>query len=329
MKKYSTILSALILGASIFFTGCGDSDSASNTNSIDIESDGKTLIFYSASTNDHVAYNVDEAEIENLNSSDDSELANFNMDESDSGKLFIWIDNKGDDNASNDEEKVVMFRQDYSYTQDGNATWEDFYYLGHYHAEEEDGEMHYHLAAHTNDEFDLSNVPEADLATNAKFLALKRLNTYLAEQNTIEINMQNTLNALNTPVTLCGFKSISNDNGTRNYALGANGRLYIFNNELNSSTNTYGYIDETLVTSNGCEQNKLGISSVSHHDEDGVVVFLESTQKVYLVDSHDGGVYHVHTTYDLSEVIGNGKSAEMMVSLIPVGYDADEEEHEH
>jgi hypothetical protein len=326
MQKKSVFLSALLLGAGLTFSGCSDSDSGDSSEELALEQDGKTLFFYSSSTNDHLAYDVDEDSITDLNTNDDEDLVNYQMTAEEQGKFFIWLDNKGDDNASNDEEKVVMMHQDYSYATDGNITWEDFYYLGHFHAEtDDDNETHYHLAAHSNDEFDLSNVPEEDLETNAKYKGLIRLNTYIAGQELIKENIQNTLSSLATPATLCGFKSITNDSGTRNYAMGTDGQLYVFNNTL-SEDNTYGYIDQAVV-SESCEENKMGISSVTHEDENGVLVYEASSQKLYLVDSHDGGVYHVHSTFDVSDVIGDA-SAEMMVSILPVGYEADED-HDH
>lgn len=304
--KLNTIYGAVFaLMAAFTLNGCGDDSNNNNTIDIELDSDGKTLIFYSSSTNDHLAYNVDEAKVENLNS---SEYPEFNMDTDDNGKFFIWIDNKGDDNVSNDEEKVIMFKESYSYAEDGNATWEDFYYLGHYHAEEEDGDTHYHLAAHTSDEF---NVTEG-----AKYLAMQRLNAYIASEAIIESNLTTALST----TSLCGFKTVTNDNGTLHYAMGTNGTLYIYDASFS--------IVDTVAISDSCQENKMGISAVTHHDENGVVVFEANSQKLYVVDSHDDGVFHPHYTYDISEVIGSGKSVEMMVSLIPVGYEADEE-HDH
>jgi len=312
MKKHSSILSALILGTSLIFTACGsDSKSDNNTQAdpLELESDGKTLLFYGASTNEQYAYNVEKATLTDLNNNNDEDLTNFAMGANDNGKFVIWIDNKGDNNASNDEEKVVMFNKDYSYSDDGNATWEDFYYLGHYHAEVENGETHHHLAAHANEEFNVTS--------GAKFAAIGRLNAFLASEASTQSSLTNTLSGT---TTLCGFKTVTNDNGTLHYAMGVNGTLYIYDD-------TFALEDSVSVT-DSCEKNMMGISAVSHHDEDGVVVFEANSQKLYVVDSHDDDVFHVHTTYDVSKVLGSGKSAKMMTSLVPVGYEP-EEGHEH
>ena len=311
--KLKSINSALIaISAALVLSGCGSDDDTVIV-SPELELSGKSLVFYSTSTDEQYAYNVDAQTITNLQNATDAEgedISNFNMDAANDGKMFIWIDNKGDSNASNDEEKVIMFNQDYSYADDGNATWEDFYYLGHYHAEEEDGETHYHLAAHSNDEFNVTS--------GAKFAAMNRLNAYLASEAITEANLTT---ALNGTTTLCGFKSVTNDNGTHHYAMGVDGTLYIYDN-------TFSIVD-TVVVTDSCEVNKMGISAVSHHDENGVVIFESNSQKLYLVDSHDDGIFHVHSSYNLSELLGSGKSAEMMVSLVPVGYEPDEDEHEH
>lgn len=320
MKKYSTVLSALLLSASVFMSGCSESSDSNNSSEsaeLELEQSGKVLMFYSTSSNNHIAYEVDDAHTTDLNT--DTEMTNFVMNSSDKGKFFIWVDNKGDDNASNDEEKVVMFNQDYSFAKDGNATYEDFYYLGHFHEEEENGETHNHIAAHTNEEFDLSDVPAADLATHGKHIALNRLNTYLSTQSEISTTLETKLSELTTSTTLCGMKSITNDNGTRYYAMGVNGKLYVYDD-------AYTFIDGVQIT-DSCEVNKMGISAVSHHDENGVLVFENNSQKLYLVDSHDGGIYHVHSTVDASKVVGT-RSVEMMASLVPMGYEPDED-HDH
>ncbi len=333
MQKKSIIFTLLLLTLGLTFSACSeDATDPEGTEEGEhmvegLELDGKSLFFYSSATNDHLAYDVDESTLVNLNNNSEDGYFNYNMNPTDNGKFLLWLDNKGDDNLSNDEQKILMLNQAYSYANDGNATYEDFYYLGHFHTElEEDGDTHYHLAAHANEEFDLSNVPAQDLATNPKYQALKRLNVYLAEQNLIKNNIQTTLDNLQTPATLCGFESITNDLGTRNYAMGTDGQLYVFDNSL-SGENTYGYIDQVTLTAS-CEVNKVGITAVSEHDENGVVIFQASTQKLYLVDSHEGGIYHAHRTWDASEIIGSA-SAEMMSAIIPVGYESSEEHEDH
>ena len=304
MQKNNIKSIALTLGAIFVLSGCGsDSESASGeTDPLELESDGKALLFYSASTNDHYAFEVDSQEVLNLNSATNSEgedISNFNMAANEQGRLFIWIDNKGDANVSNDEGKVVMFKDTYSFSTDGNATWEDFYYLGHFHEEEENGETHYHLAAHSNDEFNVTS--------GGKFNAMIRLNTYLGEQDLLEQNLTATIPAAANG--LCGFHTFeSEDDETFYYAMGTNGTMYVYDENITTPA-----LDSVAVT-DSCSADEFGMSST----EDGVLFFSSVTQKVYAVDSHDDGIYHIHSSWDLSQLLGSGKSAQMMVGLEPV-----------
>ena len=304
MKKNTVKSSALILGMTLVLGGCGssgDNDSA-QADPLELESDGKTLVFYSASTNEQYGFDVDSEQTVDLQQAADNDghdITNFNMRASDKGKLFVWIDNKGDTNASNDEGKVVMFSQDYSYADDGNATWEDFYYLGHFHSQTENDQTSYYLAAHDNDEFNTTS--------GGKYNAMLRLNAYLAQQNSLEQELSAAI-----PVEangLCGFHTfVSEENETFYYAMGKNGTMYVYDENMTSPA-----LDSVAVT-DSCVPNEFGMSST----EDGVLFFSAHTQKVYSIDSHEDGIYHVHSSWDLSQLIGNGKNAEMMAGIQPL-----------
>ena len=298
MKKNRVKSSALILGMTLVLSGCGsssDSDSG-GSDPLELESDGKTLIFYSAATNEQYAYDVDSGQTTDLQQATDRDgnnIENFNMNASDQGRLFVWIDNIGDTNASNDEEKVLMFSQDYDYATDGNATWEDFYYLGHFHS---DGGNDYYLAAHDNDEFNVT--------VGGKYDAMIRLNQYLATQYELEQNLSAAIPS--GANGLCGFHTFaSEENETFYYAMGINGTLYVYDENVT-------ILDSVAVT-DSCSPNTFGMSST----EDGVLLFASDTQKVYSIDSHGGGVYHAHNFWDLSQLIGDGRSAQMMVGITP------------
>jgi hypothetical protein len=301
MKKNTVKSAALLFGAALVLGGCGSSsDNDTQADPLELESDGKTLLFYSASTNEQYGFDVDSETTLDLNGPTDSEgndITNFNMDASDEGKLFLWIDSKGDTNASNDEGKVLMFNQSYSFADDGNATWEDFYYLGHFHAHTDGDETEYHLAAHSNDEF---NVTEG-----GKYNAMIRLNTFLAQQYVLEQNLTNTIPA--SANGLCGFHTFVNEEDeTFYYAVGTNGTVYIYDANFD--------IEDSVAVTSSCTPNEFGMSST----EDGVLYFSADTQKVYSIDSHEDGVYHTHSSWDLSQLIGSGKSAQMMVGLQPL-----------
>ncbi|MFA7028247.1 MAG: hypothetical protein WC163_09775 [Sulfurovum sp.] len=305
MQKSRVTCTASILAALFILNGCGGSGDSrgSEIELPELESDGKTLVFYNASTNEQNAYTADDGSVLNLQGATDAEgadITKFNMQADEKGKLFVWIDNKGDVNASNDEGKIVMFDQDYSYAPDNNATWEDFYYLGHFHKHEDEGKTEYHLAAHSNDEFNVTS--------GGKFNAMIRLNTYLAEQYELEQNLTYTIPE--EANGLCGFHTFVNEeNKTFYLAMGTNGKLYIYDENIS-------YVDKTTLTGvDSCIENQFGMSST----EDGVLYFSEETQQLHLIDSHDGGtVWHEHTTFDLEELLGAGKTAEMMVGIAPV-----------
>lgn len=305
MQNFLVKSSVLALAMAFTLSGCGSSDDSrgSKAELPELESDGKSIIFYSASANTQYAYTVDTGAVLNLQGptdADGEDITNFNMDAANQGKLFVWIDNKGDTNASNDEEKIVMFDKDYSYADDGNATWEDFYYLGHYHAHTEGDQTQYHLAAHSNNEFNVTS--------GGKYDAMVRLNTYLAQQYQLEQNLTTTIpTAANG---LCGFHTFVGEEGDTFYmAIGKNGKMYVYDENIS-------YVDETSLTGvDSCLPNEFGMSST----EDGVLYFSKETQKLHLVDSHDGGeVWHEHTTVALDKLLGAGKTADMMVAIEPV-----------
>lgn len=305
MKNFRLKSSVVVLGLAFLLSACGGSDSSdgdggAQSDPVELESDGKTLIFYSASTNEQYAYNVDTQGVLNLQDATDSsgdDISNFNMSADEHGKLFVWMDNKGDTNASNDEGKIIMLKNSYNYATDGNASWEDFYYLGHFH-QSTDG-LSYDLAAHDSSEFNVTS--------GAKYSAILRFNEYLAEQKSLEQNLSATIPAAANG--LCGFHTFVNEEGeTFYYAMGNNGTIYVYDENISSQ-----YLDSVAV-SDSCMQNEFGMSST----EDGVLLFLTSTQKVYSVDSHADGVYHVHNSWNLSELLGDGKSAEMMVGIEPL-----------
>lgn len=304
---------ASIVAAMFILSGCGSNGDSrgSEAKLPELESEGKTLVFYSASTNEQNAYTVDDGSVLNLQGTKDAEgedITNFNMQTDEKGKLFVWIDDKGDDNASNDEDKIVMFNQDYVYTPEKNATWENFYYLGHFHAHKDDGKTEYHLAAHSNDEFDVT--------AGGKYDAMQRLNTYLAEQYELEQNLTALLPAAANG--LCGFHTFVNEKDkTFYFVMGTNGKMYIYDK-------SFSYVDKTALTGvDSCLENQFGMSST----EDGVLYFSEATQQLHMIDSHDGGkAWHEHTTFDLEELLGAGKKAEMMVGIAPV---TGEEDHDH
>ncbi len=292
----------MILGLALMLSACGDSDSSSESSeALELESAKKALFFYGASTNDHYSFDTETQALTDLNS-DTEALHEFKMDANDDGRLFVWIDNKGDTNSSNDEDKVLMFDSDYSFADDGDATWEDFHYLGHYHDDD--------LAAHTNEEFDVTS--------GSKYDAMVRLNIYLQEQETLKTLLAAQPEITSAGTTICDHYTVTHEeeNETHYFVLGTDGTLYTYEDD-----GAISFKDQTVVTSAGCTAGRSGMSAA----EDGVLIYLQS--KLYLVDSHDDGVTHVHSEWDISEVLGDGKGIDMMVGIRSL--DHDDEDHDH
>lgn len=284
--------------------GSSSSDIVSKIEGSDLESAKQILYFYGASTNDHYAYDVTTNTLENLNEDNVTAMAS-----GDDGRLFYFRDNTtGDTNASNDVDKVLMFKPTYSFATDGNATWEDFYYLDHLH----DGGRH----PHANDEFNVT--------AGGKYESMIRLNEYFAEQEQLKSDLKASIadeaivGAGQTSQDLCDFYTVHHEDEKHYYALGTNGNIYTFDD----STTTFK--DVTLVSSAGCEAGKSGMVAA----EDGVLVYLGSTATLYLVDSHEDGVSHVHSEWDISEVIGDGHGVDMMVGIGALEHEGEDHDHE-
>lgn len=319
MKNYKTMTAATLAAFSILLSACGSSsDSETEQSAIDLESTNEVLYFYGASSEDHYAFYTQTQTIENLNEDNKTDMSGANP----TGRLFVWVDNRGDDNASNDEAKVVMFKSDYDFVTDGDATFDDFYYLDHLSA----GERH----PHENVEFDPNRV--GAVPGDGKALAMQRLNTYMAEQIQLKQDIANVNDSEGNSILavddICNFHTTAHEHEgaieKMHFVIGKNGALYTYENE----NGTIEFKDSTKVA-DSCEVGKSGISSA----EEGVLVYLGTTSKLYLVDSHDGGDSHVHSTWDLSEILGAGRSLDMMVGIGEVEHDDDHDEeyddHDH
>lgn len=322
---------ALALSALVVLSGCGSDDSGdtgTQDTTVELESAKASLFFYGSESNEHYALSTETLSLTNLNDKAD-ELENFYLENNESGRLFVWRDDLGDSNESNDEDKVVMFDSSYSFAANGNATYENFFYLGHFHIEVEDGVEHEHLAAHTNEEFNPNNSELNTTVKTARAAGLARLNTYLEKQNTLKENLKSNLNTVKGASTLCNFYSVEEhheENGVEHeeifhFVMDTQGVMYKFEEhdgaieDLNQSL---------LVSTNGsCDAEKSGMSQAM----DGVIVYLGGDEeKVFLVDSHGAGDMHVHSTWDIGELL-SGKVVETMIGIGDV--DADHSEHDH
>jgi len=289
MKK--TIVPAIILsGLLLAFSGCGSDSDSSGGSSIDLP-DGKTMIFFDNKSARQYSYNTDTEIAEDMNTESN---ATFNMTGK-TGTLFSWLD----ETPQGDEQKIVMFHDSYDFAVDGNATFEDFHYLGHFH--EEDNVKHF--AAHSNSEFDPA------VSSDAKKAAMVRLNTALAEREEIKEELSEVLP---DGEVLCNFfvfdhdhHDEEDDNATEeeaipHIALSGSGKVYV-----------YGESNETLTSSqpvfalDGVSECKEAESAIIQSSDDGVFIFSANSQKLYLVDNH-GMDFHQHSSWNIGKFLPEG-----------------------
>jgi hypothetical protein len=60
---------------------------------------------------------------------------------------------------------------------------------------------------------------------------------------------------------------------------------------------------------------------------DGALVYLKNTATLYLMDSHGDARTHVHSSWDIAQLVGEGKSVDMMVGIKTVESEGDEHDH--
>ena len=312
MSMKHAIKYALFLGLTgALLSGCGvdkggDDNSGSKSGLVNGFPTGKTLLFYNTTTNAHYTYNSDTGKAVNLNSNS-SGYEEFYLGSQVESKYFIWVDDKGNSNATDDEEKVLMLNGNYTYAEDGNATYGDFYYLAHFH----EGNV---LAAHDNDEFNVT--------TGAKYNAMVRLNKYLLAQEDVKSEIKSLLLSHSITSDLCGFylpiEEVEEEKGHTHYhyAMTVDGKLHLLAEDSNE-TLTYS---DVVNVADSCTVDKLGMT----RSGDGLLLFLNTTQKLYLIDAHGDGVAHIHSSWNLSEFLGDGIDATIMSGLGEGEHDHDE-----
>lgn len=306
MQKNILNLVASTLCATFLLSGCG-SDSASDNNEGDISAldvEGKTFLFYNATTGSQYVVDTDHQEIISL---DTNASNNFYMLGKDAGELVYWPD------ESTGDAKVIMLKENFSIAE-GNVTHENIHYLGHFHGAD--------LAAHHGGEF------APDVASAAKIATLGRFNTYLQEREEIKEEIQEALSSEGEQ--LCNFyvedhhhegdlDVIQEEEEAVHFALTQSGKVLFYVDGTNGLEKIQGQLAVNLSEASSCEVGKSGITS----SEAGVYIFLESTQKLYLVDSH-GLDYHEHSAWKLDEFMPSGFHATQMIA-----FGEGDEEHEH
>lgn len=291
--------------ATFILVGCGNSDSTTKTTGLNLP-DGKTLIFFDNESSKQYLYDTDKDSSEDMN----VDGKNYNMTNK-NGKLFVW----NHKTPTGMEEKIVMIKDDFN-IKEGNLTYTDFHYLGHFH--EEDNE--HVFAAHSSSEFD----PATSSANKKK--ALVALNKSLLEQEEIK---QEISEALPSGEELCNFFVFEHDDhndhnaseeASPHIALTKTGKMYIYEEDstgLKASQSSF-----TLDGVTECEEDKSSIIKSGNH---GVFVFSAQSQTLYLVDAH-GEDFHQHSKWTGSKFLPAGFTP---TQLAGISKSDDEHNHNH
>jgi len=311
MKKI-WIAGAVITAA--MMTGCGGSSNNDEKTAIDLP-DGKTLIFFDNASSKQYLYNTD------TDSPEDMNVAGENYDMTGkNGKLITW----NQVIATGVDQKIVMVDESFDIT-DGNLTYEDLHYLGHFHEENNVAVF----AAHSGDEFDPA------VASTKKLGAIKAFNMHMKEQNEIK---EEITEALPSGETLCNYFVLGHEehenheeegedhNETEHkeeeaaphIALTTSGKVYIFEEHeegLEQSQSAF-----TLDGVTACKENEI---SIIQNDDHGVLIFAAQSQKLYLADSH-GEDFHIHSTWDADRFLPTGFTPTMFT-----GIGEGEDDHHH
>ena len=300
--------------ATFLFIGCGSSSSNNNNDNTDVNltssldlPDGKALIFFDNATSNQYLYDTTADTNTNMNTDAN---ATYNMTDQ-TGKLIRW----DHETTSGVDQKIVMINDDFNINE-GNLTYNDFHYLGHFHEEDNVNVF----ASHSNSEFDPT------VSSDAKKATLVSLNTHLLEQEEIK---QEIAQALPSGEELCNFYAFEHEdhdaNATEEHgasahiALTKKGNIYVYEEDATTGL-TESQSSFSLDGVTNCEEEK---SSIIKNNDDGVLIFSAETQTLYLVDSH-GEDFHQHSKWTGSKFLPTNFTPTQFA-----GIGESDEDHDH
>jgi hypothetical protein len=328
MKHKTKLLFASLLCCQAFLLGgCGgsnNSDSSDDASTLGLP-ENMQLIMLNALTGAYYSFDSSTETRTDLNelaaASSDSAVQSLQItDISTIGHFLHWPDFR----VSNEEElldmKYLLMRPDY--TPGATIDADAFVQLAHFHGDD--------LAAHDAEEF---RDPEAG---SAKAAALERLNSFVAGQQALEEEIAEVMpageqlcRAYVDPYLQFELEQAAGSEETTeehahgelvHFALTESGRVYFFEEHEGALEEIQGFVSlDDVVSITDC--NRTTISRVS---DDGVLIFIPDTQRLYLVDSH-GADYHQHSTWDISLLMPEGVDADL-VAIIGSG---SEHDHDH
>ena len=305
---------AVVSLTSLLLIGCGSSSSSSTavdlTSSLDLP-DEKTFIFFDNESSDQYLYNTTSDTNTDMNA---DENATYNMTDK-TGKLIRW----DHETTAGTDQKVVMLNYDFDIN-NGDLTYNDFKYLGHFHEEDNVNVF----AAHSNEEFN----PE--VSSDAQKTALATLNTHLKEQEEVK---QEIAEALPATEELCNFYAFEHDHEDENtteeeheeaahIALTKSGKVYVYHEEEGTEGLQQEGTAFALDGVSSCEEDQSSIVKASDY---GVYIFSANSQTLYLVDAHDGD-FHQHSKWTGSKFLPTNFSPTQFVGI---NESDEEDDHDH
>lgn len=333
---FSRSLFVSLLTASLL-TGCDGSSSSSSSSDSDSSGgdglpEGLLLNFVDANSAGYVSYDTDTGKTTDLNelaaSSGESSIQNLEItDTSKIGHFFHWPDFREVRGEEVTDMKYLLMVPDYTYMSGAEIDSDQFVQLVHMHGED--------FGAHSADEF-------ADpVEGSQKADGLARLNAFVTEQDELEDEVSGAL--LTEGQTLCrafvdpyikfeleheeeeGHEEEGHEHGELvHFGLTDSGRIYFFeeNEETETLESTQSFVALTdVVTISDCSR-----TTIARVSEDGIIVFIPDSQKLYLVDNH-GAEWHEHQNWDLSDILPDGFHADLM-SVIGEGGEHEDHDHE-
>lgn len=320
MKKWIA-LPALVAGA-LMLSSCGSSSSSSSSNPADSGTatglpEKLHLNLVNATSGAYYSYDTSTGKRVNLNelaaASEESAVQKLQLkDTSVLGHFFHWADFRVVNGVEKKDMKYVLMRP--TYTPGNTIDSDQFIQLAHFHGET--------LAAHSADEF--AN-PEAG---SNKEAGLQRLNSAVTAQKELKEELSEVMPAGETlcrafidpyiqfeqaQKTAAAAEAEHAHGELMHFALSNTGRVYFFKEKDEKLQQAQGFVKlDDVVTIENCSRTTIARAS-----DDGVLVFIPDTQKLYLVDAH-GGDYHQHSTWSLSTLLPAGERADM-VAIIGAG----------
>ena len=343
LRKPLTSLALYVAIASL--AACSDDDNADTSLTTDTEAtdetadvasvglpEGLSLSLLNTSTGAYYQFDTDSETLIDLNeaaaSSEDTAVQKLAItDTSVLGSFFHWPDFREVDEEESFDNKYLLMTPNYMSGTPIDYTY--FTQLVHFHDDT--------LAAHSADEF--ADIEEG----SAKAQGLARLNAFVEEQAELH---EEVAEAMPDGEVLCRAfvdpyvafelnheheEEETDEEGAHeeehtliHMALSSSGRMYFMQEADEGLIETQGFVKlDNVDTIADCDRTTIARAS-----EDGVLVFIPDTQMLYLVDSH-GGDYHQHSTWDISAVLPEGVTADM-VAVLGAGeaHDHDEEHTE-